>query len=413
MTLKQYFIIILILGSLSTISPFSIDMYLPGFPAIARDLHTTIDMVQLSLTSYLIGISAGQLLYGPLLDRYGRKRPLYAGLLIYLLTSVGCAFTGSVDSLITMRFLQAIGGCAGMVSAQALVRDLFPVNQTAQAFSLLTLVIAVSPMIAPTVGGYVTTAFGWHAVFIVLAVITALILAAMFFALPEGKKPDPSISLKPKAVLSNFWTVLRQPQFLIYALVGGIATSAPFAYIAGSSFVFMDIYQLSEQEYGWIFAFLAFAMIGSTQLNHSLLKRFKSEQIIKATLIYQTVVGLLLVIGVYYGWYDKVSLILLMFVFLTGQGLTNPNATALTLAPFSKHAGSAAALNGSFRMAMGGLVSASVSMLHNGTALPMVGMMGICAITAIVILFIGLAATRFRTNRPEAEEVDAEGTVLL
>ncbi|MBF9252728.1 Bcr/CflA family multidrug efflux MFS transporter [Pontibacter sp. 172403-2] len=404
MSRKEYITIILILGALATISPFSIDMYLPGFPAIARDLHTTIARVQLSLTSYLIGISAGQLFYGPLLDRFGRKTPLYAGLVIYIITSLGCALTQSADALIMMRFLQAIGGCAGMVAAQALVRDLFPVNKTAQAFSLLTLVIAVSPMVAPTVGGYVTAAFGWHSIFIILAAITGLILLGVFFVLPEGKSADASISLRPKPVLSNFYTVIKQPQFLIYTLAGGIATAAPFAYIAGSPDVFMNIYKVSEQEYGWIFAFLAFAMIGSTQLNHILLKRFRSQQIIQVTMYYQTVVGILLVVGAWYGWYGKYSLIALLFIFLTGQGLTNPNASALSLAPFTRHAGSASALMGSFRMAIGGLVSAAVSVLHNNTILPMVGVMALCAITGLAILYIGNTTIRYKADKQAVED---------
>jgi DHA1 family bicyclomycin/chloramphenicol resistance-like MFS transporter len=401
---KQQFIIVLILGALSTISPFSIDMYLPGFPAIANDLKTSIAQVQLSLTSYLIGIAAGQLLYGPLLDRYGRKLPLYIGLALYLAASLGCALTSSVNALIVMRFLQAVGGCAGMVAAQALVRDLFPVNKTAQTFSSLTLVVAVSPMIAPTVGGYVTAAFGWHYVFIILAALSVLILFAIYFVLPQGRKPDPSLSLRPKAVLSNFYTVMRQPQFLVYSLTGGIATAAPFAYIAGSADVFINIYHVSEQVYGWIFAFLAFAMIGPTQLNRLLLKRFKSEQLIKVTLIYQAVIGLLLVVGTWNDWYGKYSLILLMFFFLTGQGITNPNATALSLAPFTKHTGSAAALNGFFRMTMGGLVSALVSVLHNNTALPMVGVMVLCVLAGLIVLFTGKSAVRYRARKREVED---------
>lgn len=404
MTRKQYFIIILILGALSTISPFSIDMYLPGFPAIAEDLQTTIAQVQLSLTSYLIGIAAGQLLYGPLLDRFGRKNPLYAGLVVYILASFACAFTASVESLIAMRFIQAVGGCVGMVAAQALVRDLFPANKTAQAFSSLTLVIAVSPMIAPTVGGYVTAAFGWHAIFVILAVITALILIGVHYILPEGKKPDPSLSLLPKPVLKNFATVIRQPQFLIFTLAGGIATAAPFAYIAGSADVFMNIYNVSELQYGWIFALLAFAMIGSTQLNQILLKRFKSGEIIHVTLLYQSVVGLILVVGTWYGWYGKNSLILLMFIFLTGQGLTSPNAAALSLAPFVKHAGSASALMGSFRMGMGGLISALVSIFHNNTALPMVSMMSLCAVSGLVLLLIGRSSVRYKAYQKDVEE---------
>lgn len=410
MSRKQYSFMILILGSLATISPFSIDMYLPGFPRIATDLNTTIDKVQLSLTGYLIGICIGQVLYGPLLDRFGRKKPLYAGLVIYILASIGCAMTSSVEALVVMRFFQAIGGCVGLVSSQALVSDLFPKDKRAEVFSMITLVIAVSPMIAPTVGGYVTAAFGWNWVFIILAAITLLIIAAIYFFLPTGKMPDTSVSLKPQAVLGSFFTVIRQPQFLIYTMAGGLATAAPFAYIAGSSDVFMNIYKVSEQQYGWIFAFLAFAMIGSTQLNHFLLKRYTSQEIIKTTLMYQSVIGTLLVAGVWNNWYNLYTLIGMMFIFLTGQGLTGPNTSALSLAPFKKHTGSASALMGSWRMGAGAIISVIVSVLHNNTAIPMVGMMAACSLVSLVILFVGNATVN---NAARNRDVEGEVSVLL
>jgi DHA1 family bicyclomycin/chloramphenicol resistance-like MFS transporter len=214
----------------------------------------------------------------------------------------------------------------------------------------------------------------------------------------------------PKAVLSNFYSVVRQPQFLIYTAAGGLATAAPFAYIAGSSDVFINIYQFTEQQYGWIFAFLAFAVIGPTQLNHVLLKKFRSEQIIKATLIYQTLVGILLTIGVYYGWYGKYALIGLMFVFLTGQGLIGPNASALSLAPFTRQAGIASALMGSWRLGAGGIVSAIVSFLHNNTPLPMVGMMGACALVSLLLLYTGNATVKYRARKRQAAR---EASVLM
>lgn len=401
---KYYFFIILILGALATISPFSIDMYLPGFPAIALDLNTSIDQVQLSLTAYLVGIAVGQLLYGPLLDRFGRKRPLYVGLIIYILASIGCAFTESIHALIFMRFLQALGGCAGIVSAQALVRDLFPVSKTAQAFALITLVISVSPMIAPTVGGYVTAHIGWQYVFAILAVITLLILTASYFFLPKGRGADPTVSLKPKAVAKNFYAVIRNPQFLVYAVTGGIASAAPFAYIAGSPSVFMDIYGLTEQQYGWVFALLAFAMIGSTQLNHIILKKFTSEQVIRFALFYQTFMGLLLVAGVYFEVFNVYTLIAMMFIFFAGQGITGPNATALSLAPFSKQAGSASALFGSWRLGAGGIISAIVSLFHNNTALPMVATMAACAIVGLTILSIGNFRVKYKAKKQQVDE---------
>lgn len=379
-------------------------MYLPGFPAIATDLNTTIASVQLSLTSYFIGIAAGQMLYGPLLDRFGRKPPLYAGLSIYVFASIGCAFTQSVEALIAMRFLQAIGGCAGMVSAQALVRDLFPPDKTAQAFSLMTLVVAISPMIAPTVGGYLTVAWGWHSLFILLAVITFAMLVCVYFYLPGGRKADSSISLKPVSVMKNFYTVVKQPQFLIYTLTGGFAAAAPFAYIAGSADVFMNLYGSSPQEYGWIFAGIAAVIIGTTQLNHLLLQKYTSQKVIKVNIMIQSAIGILLIIGTWLGWYDKLSLVILIALFLAGHGLTNPNATALSLAPFTKHTGSAASLGGSFRMAMGGVGSALVSAFHNGTAMPMIAVMTGCVIVGALFLLIGRITIKYRARIRDVEE---------
>ncbi|MCH7409134.1 Bcr/CflA family multidrug efflux MFS transporter [Belliella sp. DSM 111904] len=385
---RENFVIILILGALCTISPFSIDMYLPGFPAMAKDLGVDISQIQLSLTSYLVGIAIGQLFYGPLLDKYGRKKPLIIGMLIYIVSSIFCAYASSVDSLILMRFLQAVGGCVGMVAAQALVRDIFPINKTAQVLALLTLVIAVSPMIAPTVGGYMSAHFHWHAIFIVLAAITAVILVAAIFLLPNGAAPESNLSLRPMKVISNYRSVLDNRQFLTYMLAGGIAGAAPFAYIAGSANVFMNIYQVSEQTYGLIFGVLAFAMIGSTQLNHYLLRKFTSKQIIQFSLWYQTITGLVLVAGLWLNLFNVYGLVFTMFIFLTAHGLNQPNAAALSLAPFAKSAGSASALLGSMRMAMGGVVSATVSFIHNGTALPMVSIMALCALGGLLTIMV-------------------------
>ncbi|RYF58316.1 MAG: Bcr/CflA family drug resistance efflux transporter, partial [Cytophagaceae bacterium] len=250
-----------------------------------------------------------------------------------------------------------------------------------------------------------------HSIFIILAVITALILVGVYFVLPNGKLPDSALSLHPKAVMGSFFTVLRQPQFLTYSLVGGIATAAPFAYLAGSSDVFMNIYHVSAQEYGWIFAFLAIALIAPTQLNQVLLKRFTNEQIISTTLVYQSIVGLLLVLGTWAGWYGQYGLIGMLFLFLAGQGLTSPNASALSLAPFTRHAGSAAALMGSFRMGFGSIISASVSLLHNNTAIPMVGIMTLCAVIGLIILLVSERVIRYQ-SRPSTMDEQLTEAVL-
>lgn len=389
MTRKNYFLTILILGTLSAISPFSIDMYLPGFPAIAKDLKTSVAQVQLSLSSFFIGISIGQLLYGPLLDRFGRKKPLYFGLILYFISSLACAFVTTVETLILFRFLQAIGGCVGMVASRAMIRDLFPVSEIAKVFSLLMLVIGVSPLLAPTIGGYVTALFGWHYVFLILTLISALILAGVHFTLPESRAPDKSLSLKPKAILKSFWFVLINPQFLTYTLTGSIAAAGLYAYIAGSPYVFMEIFKVTEQQYGWIFAFIAVGIIGASQLNTILLRRLRSEQIIVGALICQATTGILLFVGAYYRFTGLPGTIFLIFIFLCCQGFSFPNSSALALTPFSKKAGTASALMGSIQMAFGALASVLVSVLSNQTALPMTAVMALCATGSLIILLTG------------------------
>jgi MFS transporter, DHA1 family, multidrug resistance protein len=413
MTRRQQAVTILILGSLSTISPFAIDMYLPGFPEIAADLDTTIDKVQFSLTSYFIGIAVGQLIYGPLLDRFGRKPPLFIGLVIYILASIGCAYTFSVESLIAMRFLQALGGCVGMVAAQAFVRDLFPASKTAEAFSWMTLVVAVSPMIAPTVGGYVISVWNWHSVFIVLALVTAVILFFSYTILPDGKKSDESISLRPDSVLRNFWIVLKQPQFLIYCLGGGLAGAAAFAYIAGSPDVVMNLYGASEKTYGLIFGGVGAVLISGTQLNHVLLKKYSSEQIVKYSMIYQLAIGGVLITGTALALFNLVGLVIMMMLFLAAHGIASTNSSALALNPFKKHAGSAASLAGSFRMAMGGLSSGLVSFFYNRSEWPMITVMVMCILSGLIIIVAGNHTKKYRAVEHGISEKEVKEQVIL
>ncbi|TDH26514.1 Bcr/CflA family efflux MFS transporter [Segetibacter sp. 3557_3] len=408
MTTRRKFFLILILGMLSAIGPFSIDMYLPGFPAIAADLNTTVAHVSLSLSSFFIGISTGQLIYGPLLDRYGRKRPLYTGLIIYLIASIGCALATSADALIWFRLIQALGGCAGMVAARAMVRDLFPVEENAKVFSTLMLVIGVSPIIAPTLGGYISAEFGWHYVFVVLTAMAAFILIAVHFYLPESRKPDTTLSLRPKPIMRSFLAVLKEPQFYTYALTGSAAAAGLYAYISGSPYVFMELFKVSEQQYGWIFALVAIGLIVASQLNSLLLRRYKSEQIIPVALFFQSITGITLFFGSIYGWLGLFGTVGLIFCFLSCQGFTFPNSSALSLAPFSRNAGSASALMGGIQMAIGASTSALVSLLSNGTALPMTGVMAACAISSFSILLIGRRIIYSRATVEKTQEESAE-----
>ncbi len=398
------FLKILLLGLLSAIGPFSIDMYLPGFPNIAKELQTDVSNVSLTLSSFFIGISAGQLLYGPLLDKYGRKKPLYFGLSLYILASLGCAISTSVNMLIIFRFLQALGGCAGMVASRAMVRDLFDVKESAKVFSLLMLVIGVSPLLAPTIGGYVTAAIGWRYVFIILLAIVLIILLLCIFLLPESKQPSPDYSLAPVAILKRFADVFKQPQFVIYTFASAFTAAGLYAYVAGSPHVFMEVFGASEKLYGWIFALIAGALIVATQINAQILRITSSEKIIPRAIFFQTGAGILLFIGFANNWWGMTSSIILCSIFLACQGFTFPNASALALAPFEQNAGSASALLGCIQMATGAFSSAMVSVFHDKTATPLGLVMGFCALTALSILLTGKGIVRYRARKAEVEK---------
>jgi DHA1 family bicyclomycin/chloramphenicol resistance-like MFS transporter len=364
-------------------------MYLPGFQAIAKDLRTDVSTVALTLSSYFIGISAGQLLYGPLLDRFGRKPPLYIGLAVYILTSIGCVFVNTIDGLIALRFLQAVGSCAASVAAMAMVRDLFPVNETAKVFALLMLVVGASPMVAPTIGGYVTSVMHWHVVFIILCGMGVAILLSTIFWLPDSYKPDTSLSLKPKPIILNFLSVVKEPLFYTYAFTGAVAFSALFAYVSGSPKVFMDVFGLSDKAYGWVFALLSVGFIGSNQVNSLLLKRFASEQIVPVALIGQAIAGVLFVTGSMNGWLGLYGTIIILFILLSCLGLILPNTSALALAPFERNAGSASSLMGALQMGIGALASVLVSLYDEMSAAPMAIIMAVATLLALIILMIG------------------------
>ena len=407
MTTKKYIKLILILGSLTALGPFSIDMYLPGFSGIAKDLHTTVAKVSMSLSSYFIGISAGQLLYGPLLDRFGRKKPLFIGLLVYILASLGCVYVTDIDSFILLRFVQAIGSCAATVASVAMVRDLFPVKDIPKVFSLLMLVLGLSPMLAPTIGGYVTEDYGWHTVFFILMCMGIAILIAAMVGLPNSYKPDTSISLKPKPIVANFLKVLKEPQFFTYAFTGSIAFSGLFTYVAASPIIFMDIYHVDAKTYGWIFAFMSVSFIGSSQLNSLLLKKFSSEQMIFGALITQSVVAivfLILSVNNLLGLYETIAM---LFLFLGCLGISNPNTAGLTMAPFAKNAGSASALMGAIQLGLGALASFAVGIFVKDSVAPMVLIMTTTTIIAFIVLNIGKRFIK------EKVEVSADDDVLV
>lgn len=389
MAKSKSFFLILILGSLAALAPFSIDMYLPGFKAIAKDLSTDVPSVSLSLATFFIGISVGQLLYGPLLDKFGRKTPLYFGLSLFIVSCLSCLFVTSIDQLIVLRFIQAIGCCAASVAAIAMVRDLFSVEESPKVFASLMLVIAVSPMLAPTAGGYLIKALGWQSVFVFLAFMAILMLLASKYWLPESYQPNPNYSLKPKPILSNFLIVIKQPAFYTYALISAITFSGLFAYVSSSPIIFMDLYNVSETGYGWIFAILSVFFIGFSQINSLILRWFTSRTIVSWALIAQLIFSLIFLIVALNNLLNLYTTIAFIASFLACLGFINPNASALALAPFNKNAGSASALMGALQMGLGALASAVISMFASGVVWPLPTVMSIASVIALGCLLIG------------------------
>lgn len=252
---QQNFFLILTLGILNALTPFTIDMYLPSFPEIAKDLATPVTQMALSVSIYFIGFAFGQIFYGPLLDRFGRKPPLYFGLAVYILSTIGIVYCHSFQELLILRFLSALGGCAASVGATAMVRDFFPPESAAKVFSMLMLVLSTSPMLAPSIGSFVISVANWRTIFIVLVGFGIVDLLLVAFALPKGYEPDRSVVLRLKPVTRNFLTVLKNRQFATYVFAGSFSFAGLFVYVAGSPAIFMDGFHVSAQFYGGIFAF--------------------------------------------------------------------------------------------------------------------------------------------------------------
>jgi MFS transporter, DHA1 family, multidrug resistance protein len=381
--------VISLLGALSVVSPFAIDMYLPAFPDLAAGFDVPTTTIALTLSSYFIGLALGQVIYGPLLDRFGRKRPLTVGLSLFVAASVGCAFAPDVSTLIVLRFVQALGGCVAQVASIAMVRDFFPRGEAAKVLSRLFLFIAVSPLLAPTVGTLIIRTGGWPAAFLALAGVVAGILILVLTLLPEGHKPDPDISLRPGPILAEYWAILRHPRFATYVGAGAFSFAGLFTFVAGSPVLFMDGFGVNQTTYSLIFASLAGGFIAASQVNVVLLRRASSEALFFRFLIAQVGFGIVFLVGTWADWLGLYGTIGVLFGFLCCVGVTNPNASALAITPFSKNAGSASALLGFFQLGTGAVISTAISAATPDDRVPIVAIFGATAAIGLVLLLIG------------------------
>ena len=368
-----------LLGVLTAFGPMSIDMYLPAFGQITRDLGARPGAVQWTLAIYLISAGICQAFYGPLADRFGRRQPLLIGCAVYALGSMACALAPSIGILLLGRMLQALGGAAGMVITRAVVRDLYDERQAAGIFSQLMMVMGVAPILAPWVGGQILLWGSWRLIFFLLTGFGCFCFAATALGLPESLPPQRRRREGITGVLRVFRDLLRHRGFRGYALVAGFTSGTMFAYISGSSFVYMELYGVSAQHFGLFFGANACGMAFAGQANRWLLRRATPEAILNGAMQVSLALGLALAACGATGFGKLPLLAGLLFCALFSNGVVFPNLMAAIMAPFQRTAGSASALLGTVQFAVGGLAGAMVGVLYNGTALPMTGTLAACA----------------------------------
>jgi DHA1 family bicyclomycin/chloramphenicol resistance-like MFS transporter len=377
--------LIFILGSLSALGPLSIDMYLPSFPRIGLDLNVPISSVESTVAAYFVGLAIGQLFYGPIADRWGRKFPLYLGLNLYILSSVGCALSHRIDMLIGLRFVQALGGCAEMVIARAVVRDLFDERESVSIFSFLMLVMGLAPILAPMLGGALVQSFGWRIIFWILAASGAVCLISVFSFLPETLPADRRQRHGLGKIISTYGILLRSRHFMSYTTSGSLVIAGMFSYIAGSPFVFMKIFGVAPERYGLYFGLNALGLISSAQINRVISRTYQTTAILNGSLLLAAVAGVLLLIDAWTGLGGFLGILLPLFFYIASLGFILPNTIALAMQPYPNHAGSASALFGTFQFAAGAAFSSLVGVFHNQTAVPMASIVAFCGAGAFIL----------------------------
>lgn len=356
--------LIFALGVLSAFAPISIDMYLPSLPSISEDLRADPSLVQLTLATFMFGMGIGQLLYGPLSDRYGRRVPLMWGIALYTLSSLGCALATRVEVLIALRFVQALGGAAGPVIARAVVRDLFSGSEIARVLSIMTLVMGVAPILAPLFGGVVLEAAGWRAIFFVLTFVGVSSAGLAHWQLPRTR------GLQPTAALGhNLLRLLKDRRFVTAALAGASAQITLFAYISSAPFVLMQLHGVDTHTFALLFGGNAAGFIGATQTNRLFLRRFTIAGIARGAAVWMCIAHVGLLIATYQGA-GALTFAVALFLSVIGLGLVFPNSTAIALQGHADIAGLASSVLGAVQFGTGAIAAAVVA--DGDSAYPMV-----------------------------------------
>lgn len=373
-----------LLGGLTAFGPLSIDMYLPALPAISRDLVASESLIQLTLTACLIGLALGQLLAGPMSDTLGRRRPLLVGVAIYVLASLLCALAPSAILLVLFRLIQGLAGAAGIVIARAVVRDMYSGVPAARYFSRLILVMGVAPILAPVLGGQVLRISSWHGIFLVLALVTALLLVSALVWLPETLPTHLRRAGSLRDTGRRFGIIARDTRFIGYALSAGLAFGAMFAYISGSPFVLQGIYHVSPQTFSLIFGLNALGFVVTSQINGSLVSRIAPSRLLMGGLIGTAAGGLILLGVILVGGLGLAAVLLPLFVLVSSIGFVVPNATALALSRHAEAAGTGSALLGVLQSGIAAFGAPLVGLAGITSAVPMGTVIAIAAAGAIV-----------------------------
>lgn len=396
---------ILVLGVMVALGPLTIDMYLPALPKIADDLSVSSSVVQLTLTGTLAGLALGQLIVGPLSDSLGRRRPLMAGIVLHMVASVVCMLAPNLVALGLARVLQGAGAAAAMVVAIAVVGDLFAESAAATVLSRLMLVLGVAPVVAPSLGAAVLLHGSWHWVFAALVVLAGALLLVAVLALPETLPPSHRRPLRVRGIAATYLELLRDRRFVILVLVGALGMAGLFAYIAGASFVLQGTYGLDQQAFALVFGAGAVALIGATQFNVVLLKRFPPQSITLWALA-----GALLAAGVFVGLSvahvgGLAGFVVPVWAILAFMGLVIPNAPAIALSRHPDAAGTAAAVLGAAQFGLGAAVAPLVGVLGNDE----LALSTVMAASALVAL-LALVAVGVSTS-DDADEAVVEDAV--
>jgi DHA1 family bicyclomycin/chloramphenicol resistance-like MFS transporter len=382
---SSYFRNAVVLGLLAAIGPFAIDMYLPALPSISNDLGATTAATQMTLMAFFVAFGACQIVYGPVADMVGRKPPLYFGLSLFAIGGIGCGLAPSVEWLIFFRFVQGIGAAASMVIPRAIIRDLHTGIEATRLMSLVMLVFSVSPILAPLTGSGLIAAFNWRAVFVAVTIAALLGLVLVAFLLPETRPAAARIRTGLGGVLVGYGGLIRDLRFLGLTFIGGLGMASFFAFLANSSFVYIDHFGLTPTEYSFAFSVNAIGFIGASQFSARLAIRFGIARVVMTAVTLYAAMAVLLFATTLAGVDSLPVLMTMLFLAFACLGLVIPSTMVLALEEHGPIAGMASALGGTLQMLTGGAMIAIVSVFFDGTPLPMVATIALCAVGALVL----------------------------